>query len=57
MRSGFAARFPIYMLYDRAIIREYLGRAKPNWNTDARSFRAWAEPYTRALQTHHLLQF
>lgn len=48
-RPGFRERFPLYMLYDRAIIWEYLERAEPGWQPQPMTLREWAGPYLAAL--------
>lgn len=50
LRPGFAARFPVYMLYDRIIIWEYLERAEPGWQQEPQTLREWAGPYIGALE-------
>ncbi len=44
-REGFAARYSLYMLRDRAIVWEYGTRPEHNWFPTSPSFRAYAEPY------------
>jgi aminoglycoside phosphotransferase (APT) family kinase protein len=49
-RSGFQARFPVYMLRDRLIIWEYFQRPGRQPGDDPTiTLRQWAEPYTSAL--------
>jgi hygromycin-B 7''-O-kinase len=45
-REGFAERYKLYMLRDRAIAWEYGTRPENNWFPNSRSFRDYAEPYT-----------
>ena len=45
LRPGFARRFPIYMLLDRAIIWEFIQRHEPQWWDGETVFRAWASEY------------
>jgi len=47
-RSGFADRFPIYMLLDRLIIWQFGQRHGVWWDADL-TLREWASPYTSAL--------
>jgi aminoglycoside phosphotransferase (APT) family kinase protein len=44
-RSGFARRFPVYMLLDRAITWEFVHRYDPGWWDRQRTFRDWASKY------------
>jgi hygromycin-B 7''-O-kinase len=44
-RPGFARRFSVYMLLDRAIIWEYVHRHKPQWGIGDQTFRDWASQY------------
>ncbi len=48
-RSGFAQRFPAYMVIERLIIWEYLQRTAPEKFAGI-SLRDWAGRYTRALE-------
>lgn len=45
-REGFAERYRLYMLRDRAIVWEYGTRPENNWFPTSPSFRDYAEPYT-----------
>jgi hypothetical protein len=50
-RTGFAARFPVYMLRDRLIVWEYGVRPDtPAWWDPSLELRQWAEPYTSSLR-------
>jgi hygromycin-B 7''-O-kinase len=44
-RPGFAKRFSVYMLLDRAIIWGYAHRHEPQWLNGDQTFREWASPY------------
>lgn len=44
-RPGFAKRFPIYMLLDRAIIWAFVLRHEPDWWDKQHIFRDWASHY------------
>jgi hygromycin-B 7''-O-kinase len=48
--AGFAARYRLYMLRDRAIAWEYGTRPENNWFPSCRSFRDYAEPYTASCR-------
>lgn len=50
-RPGFAERFAVYMLLDRAIIWEYVQRVRPQWWQHHGSLRSWAQRYTSALSS------
>ena len=45
LRSGFAKRFPIYMLLDRAILWEFFQRHGMRWWDESWTFRDWAGQY------------
>jgi hygromycin-B 7''-O-kinase len=45
-RPGFARRFPIYMLLDRAILWDYFQRSGVRWWDESWTFRDWASQYT-----------
>jgi hygromycin-B 7''-O-kinase len=45
LRPGFARRFPIYMLLDRAIVWEF-GQPVAGWWDGQRTFRDWASRFT-----------
>lgn len=45
-RPGFAKRFPVYMLLDRAIIWEFVHRHDPLLWDRHQTFRDWANRYT-----------
>lgn len=45
LRPGFAKRFPIYMLLDRAILWEFFQRQGWRWWPEAWTFRDWAGQY------------
>ncbi len=45
LRSGFAERFPIYMLLDRAILWEFFQRHGLRWWDESWTFRNWAGQY------------
>ncbi|MBN1640389.1 MAG: phosphotransferase [Anaerolineae bacterium] len=44
LRQGFAERFPVYMLHDRAVLWQF-GQRHGVWWAPELSLRAWAEPY------------
>lgn len=44
-RPGFAKRFAVYMLLDRAIIWEFVHRHEPQWWNRDQTFRDWVSPY------------
>ena len=46
LRPGFARRFPIYMLLDRAILWDYFQRSGVRWWDENWTFRDWANQYT-----------
>ena len=46
LRPGFAKRFPIYMLLDRAILWEFFQRHGLHWWDESWTFRDWAGQYT-----------
>jgi hygromycin-B 7''-O-kinase len=45
LRSGFARRFPIYMLLDRAILWSFFQRQGWRWWPETWTFRDWASQY------------
>lgn len=45
LRPGFARRFPIYMLLDRAILWEFFQRNGRRWWEESWTFRDWASQY------------
>ncbi|GHO43035.1 phosphotransferase family protein [Ktedonospora formicarum] len=45
LRSGFARRFPVYMLLDRAILWEFFQRQGWSWWPEEWTFRNWASQY------------
>lgn len=45
LRSGFAKRFPIYMLLDRALLWDYFQRHGLRWWDEHWTFRDWASQY------------
>jgi len=45
LRPGFAKRFPIYMLLDRAILWEFFQRHNMRWWDEHWTFRNWAGQY------------
>jgi hypothetical protein len=45
LRPGFARRFPIYMLLDRAILWEFFQRQGWRWWPEQWTFRDWANQY------------
>lgn len=45
LRPGFARRFPIYMLLDRAILWEFFQSHGWRWWPEQWTFRDWASPY------------
>ncbi len=49
-REGFAERYRLYMLRDRAIVWEYGTRPEHNWFPHHSSFRDYAEPYTASCR-------
>jgi hygromycin-B 7''-O-kinase len=51
-RTGFAERFPLYMLQDRMAIWEWAHRERRIWWDERLTLRQWAEPFTVA---HRLL--
>jgi hygromycin-B 7''-O-kinase len=46
LRPGFAKRFPVYMLLDRAILWEFFQRHALRWWDEKWTFRDWASQYT-----------
>jgi len=44
-RPGFAKRFPVYMLQDRAILWEFFQRHGLRWWDEKWTFRDWASQY------------
>jgi hygromycin-B 7''-O-kinase len=50
-RSGFAQRFRVYMLLDRAQIWSYFQQHSPSWRETHPSFRAWAAYYLSLADT------
>lgn len=46
LRPGFAKRFPIYMLLDRAILWDFFQRNGWRWWDENWTFRNWASQYT-----------
>lgn len=53
LRPGFAARFPIYLLLDRAIIWAYFQRQGQYWWEKQWTFREWVSQY---LPPHDMLE-
>jgi aminoglycoside phosphotransferase (APT) family kinase protein len=49
-RAGFAERYPLYMVRDRAIAWEYGTRPGHNWFPEGQSFRDYAERYTASCR-------
>jgi len=46
LRPGFAKRFPVYMLLDRAILWQFFQRHGLRWWPEEWTFRDWASQYT-----------
>ncbi len=46
LRPGFAKRFPVYMLLDRALLWEFFQRNNMRWWDEHWTFRDWASRYT-----------
>ena len=46
LRPGFAKRFPVYMLLDRALLWEFFQRNNMRWWDEGWTFRDWASQYT-----------
>jgi hypothetical protein len=46
IRPGFAERFVVYMLDDRAILWEFFQRTNQPWLNPSWTFRDWTERYT-----------